>query len=561
MADKTFQIKIKALNQTKKAFSAVSKGIRSVARAILSMKTALVGVIGIAGIGLLIRQSLNATDTLSKTARKIGTTTEALGRLRHAADITGVEVRTMDMAMQRFVRRTSEAARGTGEAKGALRELNLDANVLMSMPLDEQMLHIADAFGQVKTDADRVRLAMRLFDSEGVALVNTLQGGAEALTQMFNEAESLGIIMSGSAAQGVEDANDALTRLFSLFKGIKDQIVAALAPAIENLATILKDKLLERLRAVNGSFAELANQIRDQLLGALVSVLTAIAKIVRAFEGAVDAATYLFHAVKAFTEGKEIVEDFSSVVGTFSNVFLDAANSVQQFSLGLNDFVENSGAVKESLTATRTLTDDIRDAFSRASDAIPSLQEGLLSVANSMSGSLTQGFTDAITGTKKASDAFKDMAKSVIASLTKMLVQYYITKPLFDVITGSIGGGSSVQPQATQGSVPVGNLTSDYSGSRTFAGGGYTGRGGRAGGLDGKGGFPAILHPNETVIDHARGQGMGAVVNQTINVTTGVQQTVRAEIQNMMPQIQDAAISAVAEAKLRGGTYAKTFGA
>ena len=41
-------------------------------------------------------------------------------------------------------------------------------------------------------------------------------------------------------------------------------------------------------------------------------------------------------------------------------------------------------------------------------------------------------------------------------------------------------------------------------------GGGYTGMGARAGGVDGKGGFPAILHPNETVIDHTKGQGMGA---------------------------------------------------
>ena len=35
-----------------------------------------------------------------------------------------------------------------------------------------------------------------------------------------------------------------------------------------------------------------------------------------------------------------------------------------------------------------------------------------------------------------------------------------------------------------------------------FAGGGYTGNGPRSGGLDGKGGFMAMLHPQEEVIDH-----------------------------------------------------------
>lgn len=43
----------------------------------------------------------------------------------------------------------------------------------------------------------------------------------------------------------------------------------------------------------------------------------------------------------------------------------------------------------------------------------------------------------------------------------------------------------------------------------SFDGGGFTGAGSRSGGIDGKGGFPAILHPNETVIDHTNGSAGG----------------------------------------------------
>jgi hypothetical protein len=93
-------------------------------------------------------------------------------------------------------------------------------------------------------------------------------------------------------------------------------------------------------------------------------------------------------------------------------------------------------------------------------------------------------------------------------------------------------------------------------GGPSFENGGYTGDGARSGGLDGKGGFMAMLHPNETVVDHAKGQGGGVTVVQNINVSTGVQQTVRAEIMTLMPQIAGAAKAAVAEAKMRGGGYA-----
>ena len=83
------------------------------------------------------------------------------------------------MAMQRFTRRAAEAAQGTGEAKGAIRELGLDAQKLQKLPLDDQMKVLADAFGNVQNESDKLRIAFKLFDSEGAALVNTLALGSD----------------------------------------------------------------------------------------------------------------------------------------------------------------------------------------------------------------------------------------------------------------------------------------------------------------------------------------------------------------------------------------------
>ena len=40
--------------------------------------------------------------------------------------------------------------------------------------------------------------------------------------------------------------------------------------------------------------------------------------------------------------------------------------------------------------------------------------------------------------------------------------------------------------------------------SQTFDGGGFTGNGTRTGGVDGKGGYYAVVHPNETIVDHTK---------------------------------------------------------
>jgi len=184
----------------------------------------------------MVKASIDATDTLKKTADKIGTTTEALSALRYAAEISGVATNTLDMAMQRFTRRTAEAAKGTGEAKSALKELGIDARKLQRLSLDQQMLVLSDAFSGVGSEADKVRLAFKLFDSEGVALVNTLSLGSKGLEDLFGRAKALGIVMSSNAAGGVEKAKDALHDLFSIGKGLRDQFVAALAPAIKHVA-------------------------------------------------------------------------------------------------------------------------------------------------------------------------------------------------------------------------------------------------------------------------------------------------------------------------------------
>ena len=44
---------------------------------------------------------------------------------------------------------------------------------------------------------------------------------------------------------------------------------------------------------------------------------------------------------------------------------------------------------------------------------------------------------------------------------------------------------------------------------QSFDGGGYTGNGPRSGGLDGKGGFMAMVHPRETIIDHTKQRSSG----------------------------------------------------
>jgi len=189
--------------------------------------------------------------------------------------------------------------------------------------------------------------------------------------------------------------------------------------------------------------------------------------------------------------------------------------------------------------------------FESELDKVNLQMQTLQSAADSVGSAFENAFMSAVNGTSSVKDAFRTMAVTIISELYRIFVVKQITGFISSFIAdpamfGGLGGGGTVTRPKIRPDI--------------FEGGGYTGNGPRTGGLDGRGGFMAMLHPNETVIDHSRGNSGGeVVVNQTINVTTGVQQTVRNEIQTLLPQIAEASKSAVLDARRRGGSFANAF--
>jgi len=111
---------------------------------------------------------------------------------------------------------------------------------------------------------------------------------------------------------------------------------------------------------------------------------------------------------------------------------------------------------------------------------------------------------------------------------------------------------------ATAGSSGVGDFFAKLFGSISFDGGGYTGNAPRTGGVDGKGGFLSLLHPQETVLDHTRGQTLGGtsdpvVINQTVNIDSRSDQ---ATILAAMNSAKNMAMSEILNSRRRGGTFA-----
>ena len=147
----------------------------------------------------------------------------------------------------------------------------------------------------------------------------------------------------------------------------------------------------------------------------------------------------------------------------------------------------------DDLTKAYEKLETAQDAANKKAEESESKMKRIKDATDAVGGAFESALSSAIIEGGKLSDVFKNLANDIL----NMALQAALIKPL----AGALGGG-------------FGDL---FGGLLSFNGGGSTGSGPRSGGVDGKGGFAAILHPKETVIDHTKGQSMGGG-DVTVNV-------------------------------------------
>ncbi|AET73301.1 hypothetical protein EMVG_00015 [Emiliania huxleyi virus PS401] len=178
------------------------------------------------------------------------------------------------------------------------------------------------------------------------------------------------------------------------------------------------------------------------------------------------------------------------------------------------------------------------DTFDRAMEALnqqfaesqmPRLMEGI------------DGVSEALARAAVYGDDLREGLANVFQGIYFDIINSGIREALLDVFNVGGGGGGGI----------LGGLFGGLFGGaggpvKSFDGGGSTGMGARTGGLDGKGGFLAMLHPRETIIDHSRGQSSpGGQITIRIVAEEGemFRPVIRAESRDVAVNVTQAGLS------------------
>lgn len=214
-----------SISKTDKNAEGLGKTLASGVKTAGKWALGLAGAAAAAGGAMIAaaKDQAAAADEIDKASQRMGIASETYQELEHAANLSGVSMGTMEKAAKKL--------EGT--------DLNLDDAINQLM--------------QIEDEGERAAAAAELFgDSVAYEMTPLLGAGADGLAAMRQEANDLGLVMSGDTVAAGAAMNDAFYKVDASLGSLKTGIMAELMPALMKMLDWVVQKMPEIRSTIQG---------------------------------------------------------------------------------------------------------------------------------------------------------------------------------------------------------------------------------------------------------------------------------------------------------------------
>lgn len=410
-----------------------------------------------AALSYAVKGAIDHADELSKTAQRVGVTTEALSRLEWAAKLSDVSLGQLATGMQRLSRNMLDVSQGGGaQAATAFEALGIavkDAGGNLRSS-DEVFADVAEKFAAMPDGVEKTALAMQLFGRAGAEMIPLLNAGREGLAAMAEESDRLGNTISGNTGRAAEAFNDSLTRIQAVMGGVVNRIMEAVLPSLNNLINVL----------ASPEFAANAAQIATAIVDAMKIVVDAVNTAVGAFNSLREsmewASTHDMFGneivggrngpktmLPGFVNQDQALDGLRNGTGDWSE-----SNITPDFFQGI--FGEGAPATEavqdtdEVLTELATTMQEVADTSSSAGSGVGNLAtaiEGAKPVMEELGDTIDtslQGIGSSLAGLIKGTSDWADVASAALQSILQN-INFGGMGPAGGLLQGLLGGLAS----------------------------------------------------------------------------------------------------------------------
>lgn len=492
-------------------FGAITAALTGMA-AVITANPVLLAILGIgaaigAGVSYFSDKSKEMPQTVKEAQKRIETLQQQAKELGAAGrEVAVKQINAMIVKIQEYIDMVGKAGAIMNEPA---------AFVLPGMTKDEP---IRDKSAEKKREALFANLKKQLdallySDRDLVALeAERLGVNVQQALALFDQAQAQRDVVSGSK-EAAKEAEDRLKAVMAAGKqeqqnNERQQNVIA---AFRNQMEAYKDVLAVRNSGLLLSQEEIDYQERLNVLN------------------------------KSYANAKLQMEKTG---GVYLDINLEKLNEEYELMKKLIEQIKQK-AVAQKSDLFGGFTSGMQSYFSEISDFSKFTEDATVKAFRGMEDAL-------VTFVQTGKLSFRDLAQSIIADLIRIQIRQAMVGIFSSFFSPGISlGGSSIPNAAVSGS----NFRTNFDAIGMKAIGGPV-QAGKPYIVGERGAEMFVPNQSGSIIpNNQMGGGGGVTIVQNINVTTGVQQTVRAEIMTLMPQIAGAAKAAVADANLRGGSY------
>ncbi|TQE99501.1 MAG: hypothetical protein FKY71_08320 [Spiribacter salinus] len=442
------------------------KALRGVKNTALALTAAVAAVS--AGIAKFTADAGRTGDELAKTSTRLGIATGDLQAYRFAAERSGVATATFDMAVQRLGRRVGEAAKGTGEAQDALKTLGISATEADGSvrSISDLLPEIADKLGTMENANQRNALAMKLFDSEGVRMVQMLKDGSAGLEGLLDEFESLGITLSEDQVKAAVEYTDSMSNLTTVLRGVKNLLGAELLPQVTEAikATIDWWKANQDLLKQNvGGFVRGLMFTVRLYFGVLREMAQAVYRVVDATVGwglALKTLGLFLSTVMSYMFAKWLWIIASALLGTTKAMgllravtlafqrlaivalFLGLAVALEDVYRWIND---NDSMLKRHVGSYEDFKKKVQGVLDKIRSYLEPYKEDLKAVGDIIAGWFTLDVARILRGFDQLGSSIKEWAAGVAAKVKQLFLDMLPSMPEWLKSEGTSGSGSRLE--------------------------------------------------------------------------------------------------------------------
>ena len=266
--------------------------IEDAGKAFAPVSGAAAGVLGT--LGGLAYKSVTAADDLNTLAKQTGLSTDALQKMQYASDLVDVSVEDITGAVGKM----KKAMSGSPDAFNNLGVSVTNADGSMR-DAEDVFYDTLEALSKIENETERDQAAYEVFGKSADQLAGIVDDGGAALKAYGDEAENLGLIMSGETLDSLNEVNDEIDKGKAQLSGAATQLGATVAevllPLVEPLTEGIK-KITEFIQGLSPETVGLVMKIMAVVaviapllmgIGSVISTIGTIMTIIPALVSAI----------------------------------------------------------------------------------------------------------------------------------------------------------------------------------------------------------------------------------------------------------------------------------